>query len=177
MKLKDGYEFMLDPISLSDEDDNFVSKIDNYAEIPPMAMPCLIATDARDPTNATNATEKDKDQILVPKREESRYEDLLQADIIKCITFCRENQIVDPVEVLRQIQKFIVQGRPLDTTAVDNTLEGETNYILVNREDVLGSMKEEFKTIPNPRLTLEVSFLVKVQKTTEGHEENSFNYV
>ncbi len=46
------------------------------------------------------------------------------------------------------------------------TSEGETNNILVNRQDVLGSMKEKFKTISNRRLTLEVSFLARVQKTT-----------
>ena len=149
LKLKDSYEFMLEQTSLSDEDDDdFASKIDDHEEIP--QMPCSDQT--------TNVANKDNLQIPVPQSPESRYEELLQADIIKCIAFCRENQIVEPVEVLRQVQKYIVQGRPLDAIADDTTLEGETNYILVNRQDVLGSMKEELKTISNPRLTLEVSF-------------------
>ena len=164
MKLKDGYEFMLEQTSLSDEDDDdFASKIDDHEEIP--QMPCSDQT--------TNVANKDNQQIPVPQSPESRHEELLQADIIKCIAFCRENQMVEPMKVLRQVQKYVVQGRPLDAIADDTTLEGETNYIPVNRQDALGSMKEELKTISNPGLTLEVSFLVRVQKTMEDRKENS----
>ncbi len=126
LKLKDGYEFLLEQTSLSDEDDDFTCQIDSHEEIPQLP--------SSDQT--TNVANNDSQQIPVPQSQESRYEELLQADIMKCIAFCRENQITDPVEVLRQMQKYIVQGRPLDATADDTTIEGETNYILVNRQDV-----------------------------------------
>ena len=40
-----------------------------------------------------------------------------------------ENSISDPVEILRQMQKFIVQGRQLEITSESDTLKGETNLV------------------------------------------------
>ena len=49
-------------------------------------------------------------------------------------------------------------GRPLDVTDPSQALEGETNFILGNRQDVFQSAKEEFEVVKNPRLTLEECF-------------------
>lgn len=79
------------------------------------------------------------------------------ADSVKqCIDYCHERNIQDPVEILRVAQKFIVTGRQLEVTDPSVCLEGETNYILVNRQDVLKSAMEEINPLVNPRLTLEV---------------------
>ena len=75
-----------------------------------------------------------------------------------CIDYCLERRIGDPVEILRCVQRFLLIGRPLDVTDPSQALEGETNFILVNRQDVFQSAKEEFEVVKNPRLTLEVCF-------------------
>ncbi|XP_028408567.1 uncharacterized protein LOC114531117 [Dendronephthya gigantea] len=75
----------------------------------------------------------------------------------KCYTYCKEHNICDPVEILRYCSMHIVTGRPLNGFS-DETLDGETNFILINRHDVLATAFEEIRSIDNPRLTLEVSF-------------------
>ena len=75
-----------------------------------------------------------------------------------CIDYCFEKSIEDPVEILRCAQRFLLGGRPLDVTDPSQPLEGETNAILINRQNVFQSAKEEFELAVNPRLTLEVSF-------------------
>ena len=48
-----------------------------------------------------------------------------------------------------------------DVTDPSAPLDGETNFILVNRQNVFQSAKEEFQSVSevtNPRVTLEVSF-------------------
>ena len=76
-------------------------------------------------------------------------------DIVQqCIDYCREKKIEDPVEILRVAQQFIVTGRQLEVISLTECLEGETNYILINRQDVLDSAIEEISPLINPRLTL-----------------------
>ncbi|XP_028409260.1 uncharacterized protein LOC114531853 [Dendronephthya gigantea] len=76
----------------------------------------------------------------------------------QCIDYCHEKNIEDPVEILRVAQQFIVTGRKLDVVSLTECVEGETNYILINRQDVLNRAMEEIMPLINPRLTLEVSF-------------------
>ena len=85
----------------------------------------------------------------------------LEKAVHSCIDYCLEKSIENPVEILRCAQRFLLCGRPLDVTDPSVTLEGETNFILVNRQNVFQSAKEEFQSISevtNPRVTLEVSF-------------------
>lgn len=60
-----------------------------------------------------------------------------------CVNYCRANGIENPVEILRYAQNLIVRGRPLDVQDVSESLEGETNFILINRQDVLKSVMNE----------------------------------
>ncbi len=85
-------------------------------------------------------------------------DNLLHEDIKKCVKFGKKHDITDTVEILRQIEKWIVKGKPLDVVSSCSTIEGDKNYIFVNRQDILSSVFEEFKSITNPHLTLEVSF-------------------
>ncbi|CAB3980212.1 leucine-rich repeat-containing DDB_G0290503 isoform X1 [Paramuricea clavata] len=76
-----------------------------------------------------------------------------------CVTYCKEHNIDDPVEILRYAQNCIVTGKPLNGyTGDEETLDGESNFILINRHDVLATALEEIGSIENPQLTLEVSF-------------------
>ena len=110
------------------------------------------------------------DTVLVPQGEEGPSEDHaaafsleseLQKAVHSCIDYCLERSIENPVEILRCAQRFLLCGRPLDVTDPCAPLDGETNFILVNRQNVFQSAKEEFRSVAevtNPRVTLEVSF-------------------
>ena len=76
-----------------------------------------------------------------------------------CVFYCKEHNINDPIEILRYAQNCIVTGKPLNGyTGNEETLDGESNFILINRQDVLATALEEIRSIENPRLSLEVSF-------------------
>ncbi len=76
-----------------------------------------------------------------------------------CVAYCKEHNICDPVEILRHAQNCIVTGKPLNGyTGDEETLDGESNFILINRQDVLTTALDEVSTIENPQLSLEVSF-------------------
>ena len=82
----------------------------------------------------------------------------LEAAVAECISICKKDNVCNPVEILRCAQKLIVQGRPLDVNSPDQPLDGETNFVSIDRFNILESAMEEFKDLQNPRLTLEVSF-------------------
>ena len=81
--------------------------------------------------------------------------DLLAKD---CVNYFKSIGIENPVEILRYVQSLIVTGRPLDVQDVTVSVEGETNFILINRQDVLRSALEEVQFLKDPRLTLAVGF-------------------
>ena len=55
--------------------------------------------------------------------------------------------IVEPTEMLRYLQCKIVYGRPLDRTNDESVLEGETNFIAVDRDNVLETTFDELRAI------------------------------
>ena len=66
--------------------------------------------------------------------------------------------ITEPTEMLRYLQKKIVRGRPLEVTNHSVELEGGTNFITVDRENILQTTFEELKDVADPRITFEVQF-------------------
>ena len=66
--------------------------------------------------------------------------------------------IMEPTEMLRYLQKKIVSGRPLKVTNSSRILEGETNFITVDRHNILETTFEELKHVADPRVTFEVQF-------------------
>ena len=53
----------------------------------------------------------------------------------------------NPTEILKCAQKFILQGRPLGVTSLSQALDGETNFVCIDRYQVLKSAKEELMTL------------------------------
>ena len=68
------------------------------------------------------------------------------------------SNITEPTEMLRYLQKKIVRGRPLEVTDPSMDLQGETNFITVDREKILQTTFEELKSVDDPRVTFEVQF-------------------
>jgi hypothetical protein len=76
--------------------------------------------------------------------------------VAKVVDICETQAIDNPVEILNCLQQQVVTGRILDLESVAECPEGATNYILINRQDVLTTAFEELSTIRDFRLTLEV---------------------
>ena len=83
-----------------------------------------------------------------------------------CIEDLSKFHINDPVHVLKYHQTKIVCGRKLDIDVDDLAvgLTGETNFIIVDRQNILLTGLEEISPLQNLRLTLEVQFYGEVNK-------------
>ena len=96
--------------------------------------------------------------------------------IADVISFCQDNNIENPVEILRVAQKTIVTGRPLEQSSTFKESNTETNFILIDRANVFGSAKDELELVTETtlRLTLEVSFYGEIAKDSGGPRKEFF---
>ena len=78
------------------------------------------------------------------------------------VKFCQENSIVDLVEILRKIQQEMVTGRPLEIEDVSQCIEGDTNFVMVDRLNLLTTARDEIESLTNLRPTLEIQFYNEV---------------
>lgn len=81
-------------------------------------------------------------------------------NIYSIIAQCRAFE--NPIEILKKLQQEIVCGRALEVADESAALEGDTNYIFVDRDKILETGMEEIKGIENIRMTLEVKFYNEV---------------
>ena len=56
------------------------------------------------------------------------------------------------------VYRTVVVGRALEIVNVSERLEGDVNYILVNRYNLPETAFDEIQLIENPRLTIQVQF-------------------
>ena len=56
----------------------------------------------------------------------------------------------------------LVQGRPLDIEDVTQYISGATNFILVDRSDLMNTVLEEIQHVSNKFVTLEMQFYNEV---------------
>lgn len=78
--------------------------------------------------------------------------------VVTCVNFCRQQTISNPVEILKLFQKEIVTGRKLEIESEDTILEGNTNFIMVNRDDIIESGFSEINSYDDLRPCMEVQF-------------------
>lgn len=90
------------------------------------------------PVQAVDLPEKEPDELL--------------AEIDK-------HSLSDPVEILRCLQQQVIKGIALDVVDSNNTPEGETNYITVDRSNILTTTFAEFESIDDFCKTFEVDFM------------------
>ena len=82
------------------------------------------------------------------------------------VEHCIAKEISNPVEILRYYQSVFVTGRQLDISDPLSPSNGPTNYILVDRENILSTAFDEVKEIEDLRLTLQVQFYNEVNVYT-----------
>ena len=104
-------------------------------------------------TNQTVLISETQDRNMQNDEEES-----IETLVSNIATYCRSQQVTDPVEILRYYQSIFVRGRDLDITNPNETCEGVTSYILVDQGNILETSFDEIKEIANLRLTLQVNF-------------------
>ena len=81
---------------------------------------------------------------------------------MEVIEYCKSHNVEDAVEILRCLQNIMVEGRALsiqDPTSFD---DGESNFIMVDRYNILKTSFDEVKCLKNLRKTLEVQFYGEV---------------
>ena len=78
------------------------------------------------------------------------------------VTFCKENSVASYVEILRCFQQKMVIGRALEVQNVSQAIEGETNFINVDRHNLMETGFEEIMFLEEYRRTLEVQFYGEV---------------
>ena len=77
--------------------------------------------------------------------------------------YCQENKVSSTKEVVRLMQSKLVRGRSLEIESEDTCPEGATNYILVDRYNILETGMEEITGLHDPFLTLDVQFYGEVK--------------
>ena len=160
LKVKQGFEFIYngDAEAESDEDilksafdSSVTASLANVTEGPPSIT---------DPVIQSSTAERGSS--FVPETElegtnEGACEILSEAD--QLVEEIHKQGLNDPVEILRFLQKKLVQGRDLDVTSESELKEGDTNYICIDRHDILGTSFSELASIANFHLTFEVDFM------------------
>jgi hypothetical protein len=85
------------------------------------------------------------------------------AEVVElCAKYCQENRITDPVQVLKIYQPKLVTGRPLEIESVTEAIEGDTNFIIVDRQNILQTATDEIHGLTDLRKCLEVQFYGEV---------------
>ena len=78
------------------------------------------------------------------------------------VFFCRERNIHNPVEILRCFQQRMVTGRALEVESAIKASEGDTNFIMVDRHNLIDTAFVEIMSLPEYRKTLQVQFYGEV---------------
>ena len=98
----------------------------------------------------------------------SEENDKVPSDFFSTVVNEFPSSISEPTEMLRYLQKKIVKGRPLEVTDPTSSLEGETNFITMDRHDILKTTFEELSGVTDPRVTFEIQFYGEVAVDSGG---------
>ena len=108
----------------------------------------------------TLETNMSTDTIL---NSENKIKDIIiDKEIVDIIEHCKTKDTNNPVEILKYMQTRLVQGRPLEIEDVTQCISGATNFIMVDRSDLMNTELEEIQRISNKFVTLEVHFYKEV---------------
>ena len=148
---------------LSDESDEGSDIVNDYSSIE-------IPTSSENGQHVDNLQLQSENEEIhsnesPPVREEKQNsvrELNIYGEINNIIQYCKEQDFHNPVEILEYLQENLVQGRPLEIAGASQCIDGETNFIVVDRSDLLNTATEEIQHLQNKFLTLEVQFYNEV---------------
>ena len=94
--------------------------------------------------NSANVTESSNSDVTTLNANENQSQSS-SLNIKSIIRDAKKRELSDPVEVLKYLPKEIVTGRPLEVTNSKDTIEGETNYLTVDRDNILAKIYPELQ--------------------------------
>ena len=74
----------------------------------------------------------------------------------KVVGYSSAENISNPVEILRCLQKDLVTGQPLEVMDATECSRGQTNFILLDRNNLLSTAFDELRSFEDYCVTLEV---------------------
>ena len=107
---------------------------------------------------ATSAEHAKKESTTATVFQETSNDIDCPFDIQSILDKGKSSNLFEPIEVLRFLQE-INEGRQLDMSTYEETLNGDVNLITVNRDSLLQSTFSELEFIHNYRLTFSVDFM------------------
>ena len=108
----------------------------------------------------TLETNMSTDTIL---NSENKIKDItIGREIVDIIEHCQTKDLNNPVEILKYMQTRLVQGRPLEIEDVTQCISRATNFIMVDRSDLINTGLEEIQHISNKFVALEVQLYNEV---------------
>ncbi|XP_070569409.1 uncharacterized protein [Ptychodera flava] len=152
------------------EDLNIIDPVDNTSDTANGTTNMIPNMDVQQSAAASNPDNTPMDDSL-PKEE--TVDDVVTATY----EYCNTNSVSDPVEILKIFQSKMVTGRKLDIEDSAVLVEGETNFIMVDRSNILRTAIDEICLIDNPRLTLEVEFYGEEARDLGGPRKEFFTEV
>ena len=110
-------------------------------------------------TAATNETLTEVSEYRLP---------ISKIGIKKYIEEIHKKRLIDPVEILRYLQESLLHGRPLHLANDTSTIEGLTNCMTVDRDNILDTRYQEFPYIEDYCITFEIDFMGEIAKDLDG---------
>ncbi|XP_046862751.1 uncharacterized protein LOC124456317 isoform X2 [Xenia sp. Carnegie-2017] len=112
------------------------------------------------------------------KESEISHMDKIVDDIVNdTVAYCEQYNVLSAVEILRCFQKKMVTGRDLEVQALDEVNEGDTNFIMIDRGNVLKTALDEILCLTDYRKTLQVEFYGEVAVDQGGPRKEFFRLV
>ena len=113
-------------------------------------------------TDITGTLETNMSTDTILNSENKIKDIIIDKEIVDIIEHCKTKDLNNPVEFLKYMQTRLVQGRPLEIEDVTQCISGATNFIMVDRSDLMNTGLEEIQHISNKFVTLEVQFYNEV---------------
>ena len=108
---------------------------------------------------------------------ENKIKDIIiDKEIVDIIEHRKTKDLNTPVEVLKYMQTRLVQGRPLEIEDVTQCISGATNFIMVDRSDLMNTGLEEIQYVSNKFVILEVHFYNEVMIMVFNSGRNQVNF-
>ena len=95
--------------------------------------------------NSANGTESSNSDVSSTLNANENQSQSSSFNIKSINRGAKKQELSDSVEVLKYLPKEIVTGRPLDVTSLEDTIEGETNYLTVDRDNILATIFAELQ--------------------------------
>ena len=180
--LKEHKEFLLKNSFSSDEDLLSTNALERNGDQEPLEVngnqqESLEINGNQELVEINNANDSG-DEVIDASTFFTQCQNELELDkvIILIADYCKRKDITNPVEILRIIQKCIVQGRKLEIE--DPTMEnvGPTNFLAIDRYNIFKTTKEEMGLIGENdiRKTLEIYFYDEFAKDLGGPRKEFF---